>query len=72
MLQLFPQKVKSVFCRMHKDFPNAPKIDSHVIIILEFENGCTGVIDASSTTTIPKPRFYVVGSNATFAKFGGL
>jgi len=56
---------------MHKDFETAPGIDSHALLVISFADGSTGIVDTSCTAAIEKPHFYLVGSNATFAKYGG-
>lgn len=69
LLVLFPQPVQSVYCRMHHDFPNHD-VESHVLIVVEFADGATGVIDASSMAAVSKPRFRVLGDQGTFVKYG--
>lgn len=69
MQVLFPQKVESVYCRQHHDFPGQD-IDSESLFVLTFEDGCTGIIDVSSRDAIEKPRFRVHGEKATWMKFG--
>ena len=69
LLVLFPQPVKSVYCRMHHDFPTHD-VESHALIVVEFTDGATGVIDASSMAAVSKPRFRVLGDKATFVKYG--
>ena len=68
LLALCPQPVEAVFCRMHYDFPDHD-VESHVMITVMFSDGSTGVIDASSTSAIPKPRFSLYGSQGTFIKY---
>ena len=69
LLLLFPQAVKSVSCRMHHDFPSND-VDSHAMIIVDFEDGATGVCNLSSLSAISKPRFHVFGIRATFITHG--
>ncbi len=69
MLLLFPQRVESVYCRMHFD-EAARDIESEALLLIHFEGGCTGIIDTSSRAAISKPRFYAHGSEATFEKYG--
>eukprot|EP00735_Rhodelphis_limneticus_P014926 TRINITY_DN9037_c0_g1::TRINITY_DN9037_c0_g1_i1::g.18289::m.18289 TRINITY_DN9037_c0_g1::TRINITY_DN9037_c0_g1_i1::g.18289 ORF type:complete len:252 (+),score=45.75,sp/O32223/IOLW_BACSU/30.00/9e-28,GFO_IDH_MocA_C/PF02894.12/1.7e-08 TRINITY_DN9037_c0_g1_i1:343-1098(+) len=70
LVLLSPMKVTSVFCRMQFDYPEAPGVDSNVMLTLGFEDGCTVVLDTSSNIYIRKPRFYVCGSKGTFVKYG--
>jgi scyllo-inositol 2-dehydrogenase (NADP+) len=69
MCLLFPQRVESVYCRMHHDFPTTD-IESEALAIITFEGGYTGVVDLSSRAAIAKPRFYAHGDKATLIKFG--
>lgn len=56
---------------MHKDYPEHPNTDSHIIVILEFDNGSTGIIDTSSKTCLQeKPRYLIHGTEASFMKMG--
>ncbi|MEM7126743.1 MAG: Gfo/Idh/MocA family oxidoreductase [Chloroflexota bacterium] len=69
LLLLFPQDVQSVFCKKHYDFPNLD-VESHALIVVNFVDGATGVIDLGSMAAIGKPRFHLFGDKATFAKHG--
>ena len=68
-VMLFSQRVETVYCRMHKDFPDAD-VESEALIIVTFAGGGTVVCDLSSLTTISKPRFLAHGDQATFEKYG--
>lgn len=68
-LQLIPAPVSGVFCRMQRDFPNAD-VESHAALTILFADGRTAVIDTSSDSYAPKPRYVVVGSAGTFVKDG--
>jgi len=70
LLQLNQHKVISVYCRMHFDFTEYPGTDSHALLIVGFEDNSSGVIDTSTTATIDKARFYIVGDKGTFIKYG--
>lgn len=70
ILLLFPQGIKSVYSRIHFDFEGFEGMDSHSMITIVFEDGCTAVVDLSTSATIQKPRFYVIGSKGTFIKYG--
>ena len=69
MLLLFPQPIAHVYCRMHRDYPDAD-IDSEALIVVSFADGCTGVCDLSGRAAIGKPRFTVHGEKATLVKYG--
>lgn len=69
MLQLFPEPVETVYCRMHHDYAERD-IESEALLILTFAGGKTGVIDTSGMIAISKPRFLVKGAHATLAKYG--
>ena len=69
VLQLFPEPVASVYCRLHHDVPERD-VESEALIVICFASGRTAVVDVSSLATIQKPRFYVRGTKGTFQKFG--
>ncbi|MBT3290330.1 MAG: Gfo/Idh/MocA family oxidoreductase [Victivallales bacterium] len=69
ILQLFPEPVTSVYCRMHHDMPERD-VESEALVVISFASGRTAVVDASSLAAISKPRFYVRGTKGTFQKFG--
>jgi scyllo-inositol 2-dehydrogenase (NADP+) len=66
---LFPQRVESVYCRLHRDFEDTD-VESEALVIIGFEGGRTGIADLSSRAAISKPRFYAHGDKATFLKHG--
>jgi scyllo-inositol 2-dehydrogenase (NADP+) len=66
---LFPQRVESVYCRMHHDFANTD-VESEAMAVVNFDGGRTGIVDLSSRAAISKPRFYVHGDKGTFIKYG--
>jgi scyllo-inositol 2-dehydrogenase (NADP+) len=45
-------------------------VESEAFVVVTFEGGTTGVCDVSGLAAIPKPRFYVRGTKATFRKYG--
>lgn len=69
VLVLFPEPVRSVYCRLHYDLPGVD-VESEALIVLGFAGGRTAVIDMSSMAAIHKPHFYVRGTEGTFQKFG--
>lgn len=69
MLLLFPDAPKSVYCRMHHDFPDSD-VESEALMVITFAGGQTGVIDLSGMTTISKPRFLIKGDAGTLSKYG--
>ncbi len=69
ILQLFPEPVSTVYCRMHHDVSERD-VESEALLILCFASGRTAVVDVSSLAAIQKPRFYVRGTKGTFQKFG--
>ncbi|MDF2439093.1 MAG: scyllo-inositol 2-dehydrogenase [Abditibacteriota bacterium] len=66
---LFPQRVESVYCRLHRDFEDTD-VESEALVVIGFEGGRTGIADLSSRAAISKPRFYAHGDKATFIKHG--
>ncbi len=69
LLQLFPQPVAAVYCRLHHDFAHTD-VESHALITVHFADGATGVCDLSSLSAIDKPRFQIYGDQGTFIKYG--
>ncbi len=69
LMLLFPARPTKVYCRMHHDFPNS-EVESEAFIVVEFEDGRTGVCDLSSLAAIKKPRFYARGTKGAFIKYG--
>jgi len=69
LLQLFPQPVEAVYCRLQHDFPQTD-VESHALLTVHFADGATGVCDLSSMSAIDKPRFQIYGDRATFIKYG--
>ena len=69
LLLFFPQTIDSVYCRMHHDFAHV-NVESHAMIVVNFVDGATGVLDLGSMAAIPKPRFHLLGDKAAFIKHG--
>lgn len=69
LVLLFPQAIQSVFCRMYYGFPDCD-VESHALIVVEFDDHVTGVCDLCSVSAIAKPRFHLFGTAATFIKYG--
>ncbi|MBI3831440.1 MAG: Gfo/Idh/MocA family oxidoreductase [Planctomycetes bacterium] len=68
-VQLFPQVIESVYARIHRHFEKAG-VESHATIVIGFAGGCTGIVDAGSMAAVRKPRYYVLGDQAGFIKYG--
>ncbi len=58
-----------VFCRLHYDW-NERDIPSHSMMIVEFANGATGVVDTGGMYALTKPRMAAFGSKGAFIKHG--
>jgi scyllo-inositol 2-dehydrogenase (NADP+) len=71
VLQVFPERPTSVYTRINRDWPDA-SVESACMVTIGFEGGRTAIIDVSSMTRIPKPKYHVVGTNGTWTKPGGL
>ncbi|MFO7958539.1 MAG: Gfo/Idh/MocA family oxidoreductase, partial [Candidatus Brocadiia bacterium] len=69
VMQIFPQAVETVYCRMHHDYPDHD-VDSHAMVVVGFEGGNTAVVDAGGMHLIPKPRVHAFGKQGTFVKHG--
>lgn len=70
-LQLFPERVTSVYTRMNRDWPDAG-VESACMVTIGFEGGRTVILDVGSMTRIPKPKYHAVGTLGTWTKPGGL
>ncbi len=68
-LLLFPQKVTSVYCRTHHDYPDRD-VESHAMMIIGFEHGATAVIDTSGMNHTDKPRMQAFGTEGSYIKYG--
>ena len=68
-LILSASPVASVFCRQHREFAGRD-IESHSMLTMVFADGATAIIDTTSASRIPKPRYIVLGDKATFVKYG--
>jgi scyllo-inositol 2-dehydrogenase (NADP+) len=71
VLQVFPERVTSVYTRINRDWPDA-QVESACIITIAFETGRTAIVDVGSMTRIPKPKYHAIGTNGTWTKPGGL
>lgn len=71
VLQVFPDRVTSVYTRMNRDWPDA-KVESACMVTIGFESGRTAILDVGSMTRIPKPKYHAVGTQGTWTKPGGL
>ena len=69
VLLLFPQRVTSVYCRMHHDYGHG-NVESHAMVTLGFEHGATAVVDCGSMHLAGKPRIQAFGTKAAFTKYG--
>ena len=69
VLLLFPSPVTRVYFRTHHD-RSETDTESHALLVLSFEDGCTAVVDTGSTHFASKPRFYALGDQGTFVKYG--
>ena len=57
MMDLITDKVVSVQCHMHS-LPNS-EVDDLFTLLIRFENGTSGMIDISTNSFVPMPRWYV-------------
>lgn len=71
VLQVFTEPVTSVYTRINRDWPDS-QVESACIVTIGFASGRTAIIDVSSMTRIPKPKYHAVGTNGTWTKPGGL
>ncbi len=69
LLQLIEGPVATVSCRMREDFAES-QVPSHCRVEVVFESGAVGVIEVTAAAHSPKPRWWVVGTEGTFAKTG--
>ena len=66
---LFPEPTTSVYARLQHDLPETDT-ESHALVVVNFAGGRTAVVDTSSLAAFAKPRFYALGTKATFRKYG--
>jgi len=66
---LFPQRIQSVYARLQYDNPDLD-VETDAVVAIGFEDGATGLVEASSIACIPKPRIYATGLEGTFVKHG--
>lgn len=71
ILQVFSERVTSVYTRINRDWPDA-QVESACMVTIGFETGRTAIIDVGSMTRIPKPKYHAVGTAGTWTKPGGL
>jgi len=63
ILHMIDQKVVSVYCNMYNI--EQPQVDDNFRLTLIFENNLTAIIEASTNSYIPLPRWYLLGKNGT-------
>lgn len=66
---LCPEAIASVYAKLHHDWPQVD-VESHAHVVINFAGGRTAIIDTSDLTALPKPRFYAMGTHASFRKYG--
>jgi len=69
LVMLFPQRIESVYAKLHYDLP-ATDTESQALVVVNFAGGATGICDTSSLAAISKPRFHAFGTGGTFMKHG--
>ncbi len=67
--QLFPEPLESVYAKLQYDWPQCD-VESHALVVINFEGGRTAVCDTSSIAAISKPRMYALGKEGAFCKCG--
>jgi len=60
----------SVFAKILREVPEAPGMDSHCHITINFDDNSTAIVDVGSLAAVEKPRFYLVGDAGTYVKSG--
>ena len=70
-LQIITDRPATVYTHINRDWPDA-SVESACMITIGFDGGRTAIIDVSSMTRIPKPKYQAVGTNGTWVKPGGL
>ncbi|NLO74511.1 MAG: Gfo/Idh/MocA family oxidoreductase [candidate division WS1 bacterium] len=66
---IFPQPIERVYAKLNHDLPETDT-ESQALVVIEFADGGTGIVDTSSLAAIRKPRWYVCGTGGTFLKHG--
>lgn len=68
-LQLVPSGIKSVFCEI-QDPTGQVEVGAHGRMVIRFENDVLFEIEVCYLTRIERPRWYVLGTEGTFQKYG--
>jgi predicted dehydrogenase len=69
LCQLVPAAPVSVSCTMQHDLPGQ-EVESHAHLMIRFADGTIGVIEASYISSLPRPRFRLLGTAGGFEKHG--
>lgn len=59
-----------VYAQIKYKVPEAPGMDSQCNILIDFDDDSTATIDVGSLIALEKPRFLLIGDQATFTKSG--
>jgi scyllo-inositol 2-dehydrogenase (NADP+) len=68
-LQLVASPCVRVFCRLRTDLFDTD-VDDHAHCIISFADGTDVHVSTSSLACIPKPRWYVLGTQGSLVKYG--
>lgn len=63
MLQMIPQKVKSVYCTV--THVTNYEVDDGFTLVLTFENGLRALLEVGTSNFVELPRWYMQGENGT-------
>ncbi|MCK5803194.1 MAG: Gfo/Idh/MocA family oxidoreductase [Lentisphaeria bacterium] len=66
---LFPQAITSVYAKLQYESADH-NVESDAVIIVNFEDNATGIVQTGGISHIDKPRFYLAGLDGTFVKYG--
>ena len=69
-LQLVPSPVESVFCDIKYGKQWETDIGNYAKLLLHFANGVLYQIEIGNAAAVPKPRWYVLGTEGGFVKTG--
>ena len=69
-LQLAEAPLEQVYATFHSGDPLGLDVEAHALAVLRFQNGIEARVETSSLARKPKPRWYVLGTEAALVKEG--
>ncbi len=63
MLQMIPEKLKKVYCRL--SYVTNERCDDGITVICTFESGLVYIVEVGTSNFIPMPNWYMLGRDGT-------